>query len=69
LRKRGAIYVERHFPLGNVSTGQLITAADDRQKLEGMLGLDQTTFGELKAGFVVLTPVIVGLVASLIQRS
>ncbi len=66
LRKRGAIYVERHFPLGNVTTGQLITAADDRQKLEKMLGLDQTTFGELKAGFVVLTPVVVGLVASFI---
>ena len=66
LRKRGAIYVERYFPLGNVSTGQLITAADDRVKLEKMLGLDQTTFGELKAGFVVLTPVVVGVVASLI---
>jgi hypothetical protein len=68
LRKRGAIYVERHFPLGNVVTGQLITAADDRVKLEKMLGLDQTTFGELKAGFVVLTPVVVGLVASFIPR-
>jgi hypothetical protein len=66
LRKRGAIYVERNFPLGNVSTGQLITAADDRQKLEKMLGLDQTTFGEIKAGFVVLTPVVVGLIASFI---
>lgn len=69
LRKRGAIYVERYFPLGNVPTGQLIIAADDRQKLEKMLGLDQTTFGELKAGFVVLTPVVVGLVASLLQRA
>jgi hypothetical protein len=66
LRKRGAIYVERYFPLSNVATGQLITAADDRIKLEKMLGLDQTTFGELRAGFVVLTPVVVGLVATFI---
>ncbi|GIH09849.1 hypothetical protein Rhe02_79160 [Rhizocola hellebori] len=66
LRKRGAIYVERYFPLANVITGQLITAADDRLKLEKMLGLDQTTFGELRAGFVVLTPVLVGLIASLV---
>lgn len=64
LRKRGAIYVERHFSLSNVTTSELITAADDRQKLEKMLGLDQTTFGEIKAGFVVLTPIVVGLVAS-----
>ncbi len=68
LRKRGALYVERHFPLSNVSTAMLITAADDRQKLEKMLGLDQTTFGEIKAGFVVLTPIVVGLVASFIPR-
>ncbi|HCT75502.1 MAG TPA: hypothetical protein DGT23_02700 [Micromonosporaceae bacterium] len=66
LRRRGAIYIERHFALTNVPKSELITAAEDRQKLEKMLGLDQTTFGELKAGLVVLTPVVVGLIASFI---
>lgn len=66
LRKRGAIYVERYFPLATVPVSGLITAADDRGKLEKMLGLDQTTFGELKAGLVVLAPVIAGAATSLI---
>jgi hypothetical protein len=67
LRKRGAIYVERYFPLATVATSNLITAAEDRGKLEKMLGLDQTTFGELKTGLVVLTPVVVGALASLVK--
>jgi hypothetical protein len=66
LRKRGAIYVERYFPLATVPVSGLIVAAEDRGKLEKMLGLDQTTFGELKAGLVVLAPVVAGAVASLI---
>ncbi len=67
LRRRGAIFVGRHFSLADTPTDQLASAAEDRQKLEKMLGLDQTTFGELKAGFVVLTPVVVGLVATLLK--
>jgi hypothetical protein len=67
LRRRGSIFVDRHFGLDNVGTATLITAADDRIKLEKMLGLDQTTFGELKAGLVVLTPVVVGILASLVK--
>lgn len=68
LRRRGVIFVERHYPLTNVGLGTLITAAEDRAKLEKMLGLDQTTFGELKAGLVVLTPVVVGVLASLVPK-
>lgn len=67
LRRRGAIFVERHFSLADVEPAQLVTAAEDRQKLEKMLSLDQTTFGELRAGLVVLTPVAVGLVATLFK--
>jgi hypothetical protein len=67
LRRRGSLYVDRHFALDGVAPSALITAADDRIKLEKMLGLDQTTFGELKAGLVVLTPVVVGILASLVK--
>ncbi len=67
LRRRGAIFVARHFSLADTPIDQLAGAAEDRQKVEKMLGLDQTTFGELKAGFVVLTPVVVGLIATVLK--
>lgn len=64
MRRRGAIYMERNFSLAHVPPDELAGAAENKQKLEKMLGLDQTTFGELKAGFVVLTPIAVGLIAT-----
>jgi hypothetical protein len=66
LRRRGSIFVEQNFSLADSDTAGLVAAAEERQKLEKMLGLDQTTFGELKAGFVVLTPVVVAFLANFI---
>ncbi|WP_147432884.1 hypothetical protein [Catellatospora citrea] len=68
LRRRGQLYLERHFSLDQVPTGELIEAAENKGKLEKLLGLDQTTFGELKAGLVVLSPVVAGLIAVMIQE-
>ncbi|GAA1420872.1 hypothetical protein GCM10009662_77610 [Catellatospora coxensis] len=68
LRRRGQLYLERHFSLDEVPTGELIEAAENKAKLEKLLGLDQTTFGELKAGLVVLSPVVAGLIAVMIQN-
>ncbi|GAB4056142.1 hypothetical protein GCM10028775_53500 [Catellatospora paridis] len=68
LRRRGQLYLERHFSLDQVPTGELIEAAENKGKLEKLLGLDQTTFGELKAGLVVLSPVVAGLIAVMIQN-
>jgi len=67
LRRRGSIFVEQNFSLADVSTAELVGKAEERQKLEKMLGLDQTTFGELKAGFVVLTPIVVAFLASFLK--
>lgn len=67
LRRRGQLYVERHFSLDQVPVGELIEAAENKGKLEKLLSLDQTTFGELKAGLVVLSPVVAGAVALMIQ--
>jgi hypothetical protein len=67
LRRRGSIFVERHFSLADAGTSELVEKAEERQKLEKMLGLDQTTFGELKAGFVVLTPIVVAFLASFLK--
>lgn len=68
LRRRGQLYLERHFSLDQVATADLIEAAENKSKLEKLLGLDQTTFGELKAGLVVLSPVVAGLIAVMIQQ-
>ncbi|WP_155369120.1 hypothetical protein [Catellatospora vulcania] len=68
LRRRGQLYVERHFSLDQVPVGELIEAAENKGKLEKLLSLDQTTFGELKAGLVVLSPVVAGAVALMIQN-
>ncbi|HEX6685656.1 MAG TPA: hypothetical protein VF062_22970 [Candidatus Limnocylindrales bacterium] len=69
LRRRGAIFVERNFSLADTGVAELVDAAEERQKLEKMLGLDQTTFGELKAGFVVLTPIVVAFLASFVKTT
>ena len=67
LRRRGSIFVEQNFSLADAGTAELVDKAEERQKLEKMLGLDQTTFGELKAGFVVLTPIVVAFLASFLK--
>ncbi|WP_212840331.1 hypothetical protein [Catellatospora sp. IY07-71] len=68
LRRRGQIFVERHFALDHVPVAELVDAAENKGKLEKLLSLDQTTFGELKAGLVVLSPVVAGAVALMIQN-
>lgn len=68
LRRRGQIFVERHFALDQVPVAELVEAAENKGKLEKLLSLDQTTFGELKAGLVVLSPVVAGAVALMIQN-
>jgi hypothetical protein len=67
LRRRAVLFVERNFSLADVGKAELIEAAEERSKLEKLLGLDQTTFGEFKAAFVVLTPVVVSVIASSVK--
>jgi hypothetical protein len=67
LRRRSVLFVDRNFSLAKVGKAELIDAADERSKLEKLLGLDQTTFGELKAAFVVLTPVVLSVIASSVK--
>ncbi|MBV1852082.1 hypothetical protein [Catellatospora tritici] len=67
LRRRGALFVAEHFSLADIPAADLVEAAENKAKLEKMLGLDQTTIGELKAALVVLSPIVIGLVATAIQ--
>jgi hypothetical protein len=68
LRRRGSLYVDRYFPLNDVPITGLVAAAESRSKLEHLLGTDRTTFDELKAGLVILTPFVVSALAALVPR-
>jgi len=66
LRRRGALFIEEHFGLVDVPTEELVSAAEKRKALEHLLGIDQTTFGELKSGLVIMTPFVISALAALI---
>jgi hypothetical protein len=67
LRRRAATFVARHYALDAAPVDRLVAAAEDQGKLEKLLGLDQTTFGELKAGLVILTPFVASALAAFIK--
>ncbi|MCP2326189.1 MFS family permease [Hamadaea flava] len=68
LRRRANTYVQRNFKLDAVPQGELIGAAEDLGKLEKLLGLDQTTFGDLRSGLVILTPFVVSALSALLPK-
>ena len=66
LRRRCALFVDRHFPLTEVALEDLVEKAEERSKLEKLLGIDQTTFGELRSGLVIISPFVVSALAAII---
>jgi hypothetical protein len=68
LRRRCALFVDRHFPLTDVPLDALVDKADERGKLEKLLGIDQTTFGELRSGLVIVSPFVVSALAAVIPK-
>lgn len=67
LRRRASTFVARNFSLDAVAADKLVEGAEEQSKLEKLLGLDQTTFGELKAGLVILTPFVASALAAFIK--
>jgi hypothetical protein len=67
LRRRAATFVARNFSIADVPREQLVEAAESQGKLEKLLGLDQTTFGEMKAGLVILTPFVASALATFVR--
>ncbi|GAA1797869.1 hypothetical protein GCM10009682_19420 [Luedemannella flava] len=45
-----------------------LVAAEDRAKLEQILGLDHTTLGEMQAGLVIVSPLLASAAAALLPR-
>jgi hypothetical protein len=60
LRRRCLRYIDEEFPLDGVDRAHLIQAADDRHRLEGILGLHRTTLAELQNGLVIVAPLLAG---------
>jgi hypothetical protein len=58
LRRRCLMFIDEEFPLDNVDRAQLIQAAEDRYRLEGLMGLHRTTLAELQNGLVIVSPLL-----------
>jgi len=68
LRRRSSYFVDQYFTLDDAPLAELIQRADDRIKLEKMLGIDRTTFDDFKAGLVILAPILASAVAAVIAN-
>lgn len=66
LRRRSAAFIDEQFPLAGVDRAHLVSAAEDRIKLETVLGLDRTTLGELQAALLIVAPVLASAALNLI---
>ena len=58
LRRRSMRFIDDEFPLDGVDRAGLVQAAEDRHRLEAILGLHRTTFSELQAGLVIVSPLL-----------
>lgn len=58
LRRRCLRFIDEEFPLDHVDRGALIQAAEDRHRLEGLMGLHRTTLAELQNGLVIVSPLL-----------
>ena len=66
LRQRCARFIDDEFPLDAVDRAQLVQAADDRHRLEGIMGLHRTTLAELQNGLVIVSPLLASAGATLL---
>lgn len=58
LRRRSAAFIDEQFPLDSIDRTHLVAAAEDRIKLEALLGLDRNTLGDLQAALFIVAPVL-----------
>lgn len=58
LRRRCLRFIDEEFSLDGVDRSLLIQAADDRNRLEAILGLHRTTLAELQNALVIVSPLL-----------
>ncbi|MEE6262718.1 hypothetical protein [Plantactinospora sonchi] len=68
LRRRCQVYVDEFSDLAHVAKADLITAAEDRIKLEEILGVNRTSVSELQSGLVILGPLLATTIAAVIPK-
>ncbi|HLT10640.1 MAG TPA: hypothetical protein VK028_07525 [Micromonosporaceae bacterium] len=66
LRRRCVAFVDQHFGLESVPRSQLVTAVDERIKLEEILAVNRTTLGELRAALLIVSPLLAGAASALL---
>jgi hypothetical protein len=68
LRRRCQVYVDEFSNIAQVAKADLIAAAENRIKLEEILGVNRTTLGELQSGLVIIGPLAATAVAAIIPK-
>jgi len=58
LRRRCRMFIDEEFSLDNVEREHLVRVAEDRHRLEVLLGLHRTTLAELQNGLVIVSPLL-----------
>ncbi|GIG93205.1 hypothetical protein [Plantactinospora endophytica] len=68
LRRRCQVYVDEFSDIAHVAKADLIAAAEDRIKLEEILGVNRTTIGELQSGLLIVGPLVATTIAAVIPK-
>jgi len=68
LRRRCQVYVDEFSDIAHVAKADLITAAEDRIKLEEILGVNRTSLSELQSGLVIIGPLLATTIAAIIPK-
>ncbi|MFY1692185.1 hypothetical protein [Plantactinospora sp. WMMB782] len=68
LRRRCQVYIDEFSDLAHVAKAELISAAEDRIRLEEILGVNRTTISELQSGLVIVGPLAATAIAAVIPK-
>jgi hypothetical protein len=69
LQRHGRLLCEAMYPLRNLDQQDaILSRAADRQKLEQILGLDQSIISDLQGGLVILAPLLASAVAAFLPH-
>jgi hypothetical protein len=69
LQRRGRLLCDEMYPLRKLDQqAAILSRATDRQKLEQILGLDQTIISDLQGGLIILAPLLASAVAAFLPH-
>ncbi|MBE1491429.1 hypothetical protein [Plantactinospora soyae] len=68
LRRRCQVYVDEFSDIADVAKADLIAAAEDRIKMEEILGVNRTSLSELQSGLVIIGPFLATAIAAIIPK-